>query len=404
MLAFWITAAALLLLGYAFFIPALLGKTRAERLSRARLNLALHRQRQEELAREAAGPEELARLAAESERNLLGDLEAAPAPQAAPAAGSGRALLLYALASLPIFAFSVYLALGRPDLVDLPPQAPAAKMADVEDSIRKLAERLKEKPDDLEGWVLLGRSLQATRQPAQAVTAYEYALKLDPENLDLQGLLAEALAEAHQGATEGRPAEIVADILRKDPNHKGALWLAGVAAAERKDIPKAVEHWTRLQAQFPKESEEARQIGQYIAEVQGAASAAPAPSSQAQAQAQPGKRLRVKVDLAESLKARAAPEDALFVFAKAAEGPPMPLAVVKKQVKDLPLEVDLDDTLAMVPGMNLSAFERVVIGARVSKRGQPIPAPGDLQGLTAPLAAENGGRYAVTVDQVVGGP
>lgn len=380
MIAFWITAAAMLLLGYAFFIPALLGKTRAAKLSRAKLNLALHRQRQEELAREAASPEDLATLAAESERNLLGDLESAAPAESAQPEGYGRTLLIGALVSLPIFAFSVYLALGRPDLVSSTPQSPQASMPDVEAAIGKLAERLKQNPNDLEGWMLLGRSLQTTRQSAKAAAAYEYAAKLAPDNLDVQGLYAEALAEANGGSTEGKPTEIVAAILKKDPNHKGGLWMAGVAAAERKDAAKAAEYWGRLKAQLPPESDEARQIGQYIAEVQGmpAAPEAPAPA----AKSEPAKRIRVKVDLADGLKGQAAPEDALFIFARAAEGPPMPLAVAKKQVKDLPVEVELTDTMAMMPGMSLSSFERVVVGARVSKSGKPTPSPGDLQGMT----------------------
>jgi cytochrome c-type biogenesis protein CcmH len=400
MIAFWITAAAMLLLGYAFFIPALLGKTRAAKLSRAKLNLALHRQRQEELAREAASPEDLATLAAESERNLLGDLESAAPAESAQPEGYGRTLLIGALVSLPIFAFSVYLALGRPDLVSSTPQSPQASMPDVEAAIGKLAERLKQNPNDLEGWMLLGRSLQTTRQPAKAAAAYEYAAKLAPDNLDIQGLYAEALAEANGGSTEGKPTEIVAAILKKDPNHKGGLWMAGVAAAERKDAAKAAEYWGRLKAQLPPESDEARQIGQYIAEVQGmpAAPEAPAPA----AKSEPAKRIRVKVDLADGLKGQAAPEDALFIFARAAEGPPMPLAVAKKQVKDLPVEVELTDTMVMMPGMSLSSFERVVVGARVSKSGKPTPSPGDLQGMTEPVAPKGGESYAVTVDKVVG--
>jgi cytochrome c-type biogenesis protein CcmH len=400
MIAFWITAAAMLLLGYAFFIPALLGKTRAAKLSRAKLNLALHRQRQEELAREAASPEDLATLAAESERNLLGDLESAAPAESAQPEGYGRTLLIGALVSLPIFAFSVYLALGRPDLVSSTPQSPQASMPDVEAAIGKLAERLKQNPNDLEGWMLLGRSLQTTRQPAKAAAAYEYAAKLAPDNLDIQGLYAEALAEANGGSTEGKPTEIVAAILKKDPNHKGGLWMAGVAAAERKDAAKAAEYWGRLKAQLPPESDEARQIGQYIAEVQGmpAAPEAPAPA----AKSEPAKRIRVKVELADGLKGQAAPEDALFIFARAAEGPPMPLAVAKKQVKDLPVEVELTDTMVMMPGMSLSSFERVVVGARVSKSGKPTPSPGDLQGMTEPVAPKGGESYAVTVDKVVG--
>jgi cytochrome c-type biogenesis protein CcmH len=396
MTEFWIAAALMLLAGYVFFIPALSGKIRNSALNRARLNLFLHRQRQQELAQEALSPEELARLAAESERNLLGDLEAAADRDTKPAR-AGRAALMAALAILPVLALAAYLALGRPDLLDQPP---ADDMASVEESIQKLAERLKQKPDDLEGWVLLGRSLQATRQPDKAVTAYEFALKLAPDNLDLKGLYAEALAEANQGSTAGKPIEIIEEILRKDPNHKGGLWMAGVAAAERKDMAKAVEYWEKLKTQFPPNSEEAQEIDRYIAEVRDRAESpeTPAPS----ATSQPGKRIRVKVALADDLKAKAAPDDALFVFARAAEGPPMPLAVVKKQVRDLPAEVVLDDSMSMMQGMNLSSFERIVIGARISKTGKPTPSPGDLQGMTQPVEPRNEGSYEVVVDRLVG--
>jgi cytochrome c-type biogenesis protein CcmH len=396
MIEFWIAAALMLLLGYVFFLPALSGKTKSRSPDRAKLNLILHRQRQQELAQEAAGPEDLEQLNAESERNLLGDLETAEDREIRPG-GAGRPALLAALLILPVCALVAYLALGRPDLLG---QSPAGNMAEVEQSIQHLAERLKQNPNDLEGWLLLGRSLLATNQPDKAVTAYEYALKLAPDNLDIEAMYAEALAGANQGVLAGKPTAIVEEILRKDPNHKGGLWMAGVAAAERKDAAKAVEYWERLKAQLPPGSEEARQIGRYIAEVQGLSTAAEAPAP-ATDQA-PGKRIRVKVSLADGLKEKAAPDDALFIFARAAEGPPMPLAVVKKQVRDLPVEVELNDAMAMRQGMNLSSFERIVIGARVSRSGKPTPSPGDLQGFGAPVAAENEGSYAVTVDRVVG--
>jgi cytochrome c-type biogenesis protein CcmH len=396
MIEFWIAAALMLLLGYVFFLPALSGKTQARGPDRAKLNLILYRQRQQELAQETASPEDLERLSVESERNLLGDLETAGDREVRPG-GAGRPALLAALLILPVFALIAYLALGRPDLLGQPP---AGNMAGVEQSIQPLVERLKQNPNDLEGWLLLGHSLQATGQPDKAVTAYEYAMKLAPGNLDIEAMYAEAVAGANQGVLKGKPTEIVEGILRKDPNHKGGLWMAGIAAAERKDAAKAVEYWEKLKAQFPPESEEARQIGQYIAEVQGL-SALPEASAPAAAR-EPGKRIRVKVSLADSVKEKAAPDDALFIFARAAEGPPMPLAVVRKQVRDLPVEVELNDAMAMRQGLNLSAFERIVIGARVSRSGKPTPSPGDLQGLGAPVAAENEGSYAVVVDRVIG--
>jgi cytochrome c-type biogenesis protein CcmH len=398
MIAFWLSAVAMLLLGFAFFLPALLGRSRNRRPSRARLNVLLHEQRREELAREAADSEDLKRLTAESERNLLGDLETTAEP-AAQADTTGRTALVATLALVPFLGLSAYLMLGRPDLLNQPvPQAAAPEMAQVEESIQKLAERLKEKPEDLEGWVLLGRSLLATGQPQRALQAFEIAQKLAPDNIDLKGMVAEALAEANNGRMEGRPAELVAAILKADPNHKQGLWLAGIAAAERRDMAAAVAHWERLKAQFPAGSEEAGQIARYIAEARGEA---PTPEAPPAADA-PNKRIRVKVTLAEVLKTQAAADDALFIFARAAEGPPMPLAVVRKQVRDLPAEVELDDSMSMMKGMNLSSFERIVIGARVSKTGKPTPSPGDLQGLSAPVAPKGGEAYEVQVDSVVG--
>lgn len=398
MIEFWIAAALMLLLGYVFFLPALSGKAGNPGTDRARLNLLLHRQRQQELARETASDEDLRALGAESERNLLGDLETAESRGVAPR-GGGRATLAVTLLAVPLVALLAYFSLGRPDLLGQTPARPSNAAPGMEESIQRLADRLGQNPNDLEGWTMLGRSLLIVNQPDKAATAFEYAMKLAPEDLDIQARYAEALAGANQGRVEGRPTEIVEDILKKNPSHKGALWMAGIAAAERKDAAKAVEYWEKLKAQFPPEGEEAQQLGRYIAEVQGLPAAAETAPPAADT---PGKRIRVKVALADSLKARAAPDDALFIFARAAEGPPMPLAVVKKRAGDLPAEVVLDDSMGMMQGMNLSSFERVVIGARISKSGKPTPTPGDLQGQTEPLKPENDGSYSVTVDRVAG--
>ena len=140
------------------------------------------------------------------------------------------------------------------------------------------------------------------------------------------------------------------------------------------------------------------QIGQEV----DAASAAAKPAAaveEAAADAGGGKSIRVKVSLAVALRDEAAAEDTVFIFARAASGPPMPLAIVRKQVKDLPLEVSLDDSMAMLPGKNLSSAPQLVLGARVSKSGNALPAPGDLQGLNPPAALESGASYAVEIGE-----
>jgi cytochrome c-type biogenesis protein CcmH len=398
MTIFYLAAALMLIAGYLFFVPSLAGNNRHTQPSRARLNLTLHQQRQQELALDAASPEALERLTAESDRNLLGDLESSGAtPHQSPRAG--RAALLATLLLLPIAALMAYSTLGRPDLVAQPPDK---AMADARQAIEGLAGRLKANPDDLEGWVLLGRSLQATQQPGRAATAFEFALKLAPGNPDLMGYLAETLAESNQGSMAGRPAELVLEILQKNPNHKAGLWLAGIAAAEAGDVATARRHWQALRVQLPADSKAAGEIAGFIAKLDAESSPtsenSPAPTPAA---AGGGKRLQVKVTLSDSLKEQASPEDTVFVFVRAAEGPPMPLAVVKKQVKDLPLEVELNDAMSMMPGMNLSSFDRLVIGARVSKSGRPVPSPGDLEGLTEPVSPAKEASYSVTISRII---
>jgi cytochrome c-type biogenesis protein CcmH len=404
MTGFWILAAFLLLGGYAFFIPALFKTSRQTATDRQRLNLLLHAQRREELMREARR-EDLEHLTVELDKDLLGDLAASEKVTGTASTG-GRRPLMAALVALPAIAVLLYSQLGRLDLVGYSPDPTSTRSGqmgkDIQEAIDQLAERLKNNPSDLEGWMLLGRSLGITQQFDKAARAYEFALKLAPDNLDTQALYAQTLAETNQGRLQGKPSEIVAAILRKDPKHPNALWLAGLAAAQDGDTGGAVANWEKLKAQFPAESEEAKQLSAYIAEVQ--AQSAPTQAQQPEqpaVSAQQPKSIRVKVTLAEALRSRAAPGDTVFIFARAASGPPMPLAIVRKQVKDLPIEVTLDDSMAMVQGMNLSAFDRLVIGARVSKSGTAMPSPGDLQGMTEPTAAENGATYSVQIGQEV---
>jgi cytochrome c-type biogenesis protein CcmH len=128
-----------------------------------------------------------------------------------------------------------------------------------------------------------------------------------------------------------------------------------------------------------------------------------APAAQKQAEGgvvASGGSIQVHVALAPALAAKASPDDTVFIFARAVQGPRMPLAIVRKRVADLPADVTLDDSMAMSPAMVLSKFAEVTVGARVSKSGQAMPSSGDLQGAVSPVKTD-GAEVAVTIDQVV---
>lgn len=384
MIGFGGLAVLTLLLGLSFFIPVLSGKVRKSNVDRKQLNLILHEQRLKELSLEVQ-KEALAGLEAELDRDLLSDLKA---NEPEVVLGSGFKPLLIALLALPVLAFLLYSQLGRFDLLDLKVENPIERDHSIQQVIEQLGARLKENPEDIQGWLLLGRSLGATQQFDKALVAFEYALKLAPDDLDVKALYAQTLSEVNAGKMAGKPTQIVTEILSKEPNHAVGLWLAGLAAAERGDLTGAAVYWTKLKSQYPDDSEDAQQLGRYIAELKDQAS-------------KPEVAVRVRVTLAETLKSKASPDDKVFIFARAAQGPKMPLAIVQKQVKDLPIEVTLDDSMAMQQGMNLSAFDAWQLGARVSKTGNAMPNKGDLQGVKSAKAADNAQVFSIEINEEI---
>ncbi|MBN9203331.1 tetratricopeptide repeat protein [Methylibium petroleiphilum] len=341
------------------------------------------------------------------------------APTSPPADGTATAgppRRLGLTAALAVFSLVIvgggYGWLGAPGLLDLgpgsqsaaaPPPAAASgaggdpARAQIAAMVDQLAERLKSRPDDAEGWQMLSRSYAALGRHAEAVDAYRKAVALNPRDPSLLVDLGASLVALDRDAMHGEPTRLVERALALDPAHPKALAFAGLIAFDRKDYATAVKHWEALARVEPADSPFAQQIRASVAQARQlaglppAADAAPAVTPAASSPPLPtGAPARVSgtVRLAPSLKDRVAPEDTLFVFARAAgEGAPrMPLAILRRQAKDLPLQFTLDDSLSMSPAARLSGATQVVVGARLSRSGDAMPQPGDLQGLSAAVA------------------
>lgn len=284
-----------------------------------------------------------------------------------------------------------YAALGSPDrLAAEPPTvqaAPSPALGQLSAVVDQLAAHVKAQPGDAKAWQMLASAYATLQRHADAVAAYRTALQLQPRDATLTTDLAFAIAMANQRRFAGEPAALVERALALEPNNPKALALAGTVAFDRKDYEQAVHHWERLAQAEPADGPFAQQIAASIAQARqlAAARAAPAPVVDKPAAPAAPARITGTVSLAPALKSRVSPGDTLFVFARAAEGPRMPLAILRKQVKDLPLEFTLDDSLSMSPAAKLSGASRVIVGARISKSGQAMPQPGDLQVLSAPV-------------------
>lgn len=423
MTLFWFITAAMAALALAFVLPPILRGGRKAGITQNELNIAVLREQLAEIQRDlddgALSEAQFAAAKKDLERELFYDLSGSrPSTEPAVRPG-GRWAAMILLPAVPLLAFGLYQQLGASKLIPLLQSGAAAQatsatadkpVGTVEEMVAGLAARLERQPDDLKGWTMLGRSYMALSRWGEAATAYARAVQLSPNNATLMAGQAEAMALSQNGQLTGESAALVAKALQLEPNNPTALWLNGNMQFRNGNYAEAIAVLEKLSPQLTPGGKDAEAVAQIIREAQTrlgipvtaksmpAAATVPMP---AQPAASPGgKTLSVTVNLAPSLAARAAAEDTVFVYARAAQGPRMPLAIVRKQVKDLPLSVTLDDSMAMSPAAALSKFPQVVVSARISKSGNAMPQSGDLSGTSEPVAPGQPENIAITIDSV----
>jgi cytochrome c-type biogenesis protein CcmH len=246
--------------------------------------------------------------------------------------------------------------------------------------IKTLSARLEKDPNDGKGWAMLARSYAVLGRYNEALPAYEKAASLVQNDPVLLVDYADVLALVNGKNLQGKPLEIIQSALMMDPNNIKALNLSGSAAFQAGDYTHAVGYWEKLLKLLPPDSPSAKQVNNSIASAHAREVGKPAQGAQS---GNGGAQISGEVRLSPELASKAAPTDTVFVFAKAASGPPMPIIVIRSLVKDLPQKFTLDDSMAMSPTMKLSSFKEVVVGAKISKSGSAKQQSGDLRGEVA---------------------
>jgi cytochrome c-type biogenesis protein CcmH len=413
---FWLSAASMSVIALLFAIVPLLRRDTGATVSRQLLNTALIKEQLNELQAdlEAGKLEPDAYQAArhDLERELLNDT------QAAPEAGqqeerSGRWAIGIFSVLIPALAVFLYLQLGAAPLLDQPARPPVAQKPaqdtahPLEDMVQQLAIRLQEDPDNAEGWVMLGRSYAALDRYQEAANAYAQARRIAGDHPQLLVDSADIMVMASGGRFTPEAGELLERALQVQPENAKGLWLMGHYKYQGEDLQGAVDYWQRAAAQLPPDSEDTRAIRQQIEQAESrlvAAGGTLAPAAETPASPAPAaeaKAVEVSVRLDPALSAQASAQDTVFIFARAAQGPRMPLAIVRKRVSELPVTVTLDDSLAMSPAMVMSNFSEVTIGARVSKSGNAMPQSGDLQGSVTPVQVQAGASVEVVINEIM---
>jgi cytochrome c-type biogenesis protein CcmH len=297
----------------------------------------------------------------------------------------------------------------------------------IEEMVTILEQKMKERPDDVQGWMLLARSYAATGKLDKAVAAYAHLAKIAPQDASVLADYADALAVTRGRNLAGEPTELVMRALAIDPLHPKALALAGTIKLNEGDFAASLAYWERLYAVMPPGSGDATEVRNIIEDVRGRAAAAgkpqppskalaaapaapaapmvapPPPMGTGTAPAKPGpagKSVSGTVRLADALAGRTAPTDTLFIYARAESGSRIPLAIIRGGAGELPKSFELDDSMGMSPAVKLSTTASVVIEARVSKAGGAVTQSGDLLGTSKPVAPGAKG-VAVVIDKVV---
>jgi cytochrome c-type biogenesis protein CcmH len=415
MMVFWLVAVLLIAAALLFLLPPLIQKgqrqTSEDAIARDELNVTIFKDQVAELERDLSvgvvTEEQFETAKHDLERSFLQNANTdvdEPVSQIDRVIGRSAAVVITIL--IPIMALTLYNMLGAKEAglhpEDARPQVQAeGHEGTLEEQVRKLQDHLQEKPDDAEGWMMLARSYYFLKQYGAAAETFARASALQQDsNAELLADYADALAMANGRNMAGKPYELVKKALAIEPRFQKALWLAGTATYQSGDFEATLGYWKRLLEIFPKGSENYVQMQKNVGEIQQKLGL-PVDVEVQTAAAVDGPSISGVVRLDESLMLDAAVGDTLFVYARAATGPRMPLAIVRKTVKDLPLEFTLDDSMAMNPAMKLSNFQQVVVGARISKSGNAIPQPGDLQVVSQPMSVNGVKDLELVINEVV---
>lgn len=413
---FWLIITILIIIALSIILVPYWRKTSVSTIDNADLNIMLYKRRLSELENDlnndVLDKEQHEVALSELKLQLLSDV---PEDQENETGSENnkrqirihqwsKQTIITAIVLIPALSIGLYIKLGNKDIATGNIEAATKQVApDVEQMVAGLEKRLESQPNNVQGWLMLGKSYVAMNQYDKALPAYEKAYALAPEDADVLTYFAETLAILHDNQLQGRPLKLITRALEINKTHPRALWLAGHAQLQLGNRDKAINYWQTLLSTLPPGDESAQTVRKFIAQTGG--------RTDSMANEQAGRNnsatlntntqgIRVKVRLADKFKSTVPNNATVFVFARAVKGPKIPLAGVRLSFGDLPAELVLSDNNAMMPGRTISGVDQVIIGARISKSGEPVSKPGDLEGYSPVVSSAHPEILEITINQI----
>ncbi len=416
MTTFILLAIALCLLTFIFLGSAFLQPKRLNTSNRKEQNVLIAKERLAHLETEYnAGHLTKANYTeakAEVESELLADVDSLNLPTEKQQIGK-ISLILISLFCF-IGAGLLYQYKGKPKYITL--QGAGAGFAKkqqeqiqkMDDLLARLAQKMTENPNNVEGWFLLGRSYHSLARYQDSADALEKAYQLSPKNVDIMIMLADSLMMLNQPEKIKQTENLIKKALEVDPNHPQALWLSAVVAENNGQFQQAINYYQRLLPLAEKESpQDAITIKRQLSALQQKAGIKIKPMVQPIETISTNDKtaikaqIKVEISLDPALADKVKPTDSLFIYAVATQGPKMPLAAIRTTAGDLPLTLVLDDSHAMMPQMKISNFKQVKVGARISAQGGAIKKRGDLEGEVSPVTVGSNAVIQIIIQHLI---
>ncbi len=306
---------------------------------------------------------------------------------------------IFAVVVVLALSAGLYAAIGTPQ-----EESAGSELASIEEMVASLDQRLRDNPDDLAGWKMLGRTYFQIRDYDKAIQAFERAVQLESaSNGQTLVDLGEAIWMQDPTTLTGRAGELFENAIATSPNNAKALFYSGLAAVERGERFLAADRWETLLALSPPEGIQ-EILQQRIAELRG--EEMPVQVSELRGEEMPvqevsdGPIVSATIELAPAAEKAVDPNATVYIIARDPAQPSPPIAALRRRVAELPALVALSDSDAMVPGRLLSGFSELEIVARVSLSGQPVALPGDWYGEKIVRPAESG-DISIVIDREV---